>query len=333
MIEHRSIVAFACVVVFVIAGITRGQANEPLPSMQELQQLQTDKNWTGLLQKLQRVLALRADAAKNYDRYALLTMKGEAHAQLKQPGPASSAFNDAAKEAGADKNRAAVASATGMLIKRSQQFVYKRKSPTTQPSDPKEIDVLDAAKRKDGFAALAADELAALQPKVKSATSANNLRPVVELMKSMDDLQNAELAAYGNTSMSDSLLPPLAAHSKELSAKYVADQKRIVDKIEQTANQVIDVGPDRRGAYQGRSLERKYKKRGLTSPDQNSLKSAMQTCNEIATGDKEMAEAFGSDLGKPLLDAATEAKAVADKAESVLKTDYTITTSDPKGLK
>jgi hypothetical protein len=59
----------------------------------------------------------------------------------------------------------------------------------------------------------------------------------------------------------------------------------------------------------------------------------MQTCNEIATGDKEMADAFGADLGKPLLDVVTEAKAVADKAETVLKTDYSITTSDPKGLK
>ena len=329
---HVPIVTFACVA-FVIAGFAHGQANEPLPSMQELQQLQTDKQWQPLLQKLQRVLALRGDAAKNYDRYALFMMKGEAQAQLKQPGPAASAFAEAAKEAQTDKNKAAVASATGLLIKRSQTFVYKRKSPTTQPSDPKEIDVLDPTKRKDGFAALAADELAALQPKVKAATSANNLKPVIELMKSMEDLRNAELAAEGNTSKSDSLLPPLAAHSKELSAKYVADQKRVVDDIEHKANQTIDVGPDRRGSYQGRSFERKFKKRGLTSPDQSALKSAMQACNEIATGDKEMADAFGADLGKPLLDVANDAKAVADKAETVLKADYTITTSDPKGLK
>ena len=326
------IVAFACVV-FVISGLAHGQVAEPLPSMQELQQLQTDKQWQPLLQKLQRVLSLRGDAAANYDRYALLMMKGEAHAQLKQPAPATSAFADAAKEAQADKNRAAVASSTALLIKRSQSFVYKRKSPSTQPTDPKEIDVLDPAKRKDGFVALAADELAALQPKVKSATTANNLKPVVELMKSMSDLRNAELAAEGNTTKSDSLLPPLAAHSKELSAKYVADQKRIVDNIEHTANQTIDVGPDRRGAYQGRSLERKFKKRGLMSNDQTALKNAIQACTEIALGDKEMADAFGADLGKPLLDVAADAKGVADKADVVLKADYTITTNDPKGLK
>lgn len=331
MIKHLSIAAFVCCMF--AASLVRGQAADPLPSIAELQQLQTDKQWQPLLQKLQRVLSLRGDAAKNFDRYDLLMMKGEALAQLKQPGPATSAFNEAAKESQTDKNRAAVASATGLLIKRSQSFVYKRKSPTTQPSDPKEIDVLDPTKRKDGFAALAADERAVLQPKVKSATSANNLKPVIELMKSMEDLRNAELAADGNTSKSDSLLPPLAAHSKELSAKYVAEQKRIVDNIERTANQAIDVGPDRRGAYQGRSFERKFKKRGLMSADQSALKSAMQACTEIAQGDKEMAEAFGADLGKPLLDVATEAKAVADKAEVVLKTDYSVTTSDPKGLK
>jgi hypothetical protein len=118
-----------------------------------------------------------------------------------------------------------------------------------------------------------------------------------------------------------------------LSAKYVADQKTRVDNIEKSANQVIDVGPDRRGAYQGRTFERKYKKRGLLPADQTALKNAIQSCNEIARGDKEMADAFGSDLGKPLLDVANDASAVATKAKSVLEADYSITTSDPRGLK
>jgi hypothetical protein len=128
-------------------------------------------------------------------------------------------------------------------------------------------------------------------------------------------------------------LPPLAVHTKDLSAKYVADQKIKVENIEQQANQVVDVGPDRRGAYGGQSFERKYKKRGLMSNDQRTLKDAMQICNEIAQGDKEMAEQFGAELGKPLLEVAEQAKAVAQKAQIVLETDYTITTNDPKGLK
>lgn len=330
MTKHLLIALFACA--FISTGFARGQS-DPLPTMQELQQLQIDKQWQPLLQKLSRVLSLRGDAAKNYDRYELFTLKGEAHAQLKQPAPAVSAFGDAAKEAASDKQRAAVASSTALLIKRANQFVYKRKSPATQPTDAKEIDVLDPAKRKDGFAALAADELAALKPKVKSAISASNLKPVIELMKSMDDLRNAELASAGETAMSDSLLPPLAAHSKELSAKYVADQKLKVDGIERSANTIDQVGTDRRGAPGSGYRERKYKKRGLMSTDANSLKAAIAACNEIAEGDKQMAEAFGADLGKPLLDVAEDARNVALKAENVLKTDYSVTTSDPKGLK
>jgi hypothetical protein len=46
-----------------------------------------------------------------------------------------------------------------------------------------------------------------------------------------------------------------------------------------------------------------------------------------------MAEQFGAELGKPLLEVAEQAKAVAQKAQIVLETDYTITTNDPKGLK
>ncbi|MBC8108697.1 MAG: hypothetical protein H7Z14_19090 [Anaerolineae bacterium] len=323
------------ILTFVLSGwsLVRAQAGDPLPSMQELQQLQTEKQWQPLLQKLSRVLSLRGDAAKTFDRYELFMMKGEAHAQLKQPAPAASAFADAAKEAAADKKRAALASSTALLIKRSQAFVYKRKSPTTQATDSKEIDVLDPAKRKEGFAALAADELAVLQPKVKAATTANNLKPVVDVMKSMDDLRNAELASAGNTSMSDSLLPPLATHSKELSAKYVAEQKQKVDAIDKVANQVVDSGPDRRGASGGRAYERRYKKRGLMSADSNNLKTAMAVCTEIAAGDRQMAEVFGAELGKPLQDVATEATAVAQRAEAVLKTDYSITVNDPKGLK
>lgn len=329
MMKHLPIVLLSCIVF--LGRLAPGQAADPIPTMQELQQLQTDKQWQPLLQKLSRVLALRGDAAKNLDRYELLMMKGEAHAQLKQPAPAGRAFADAAKEAGTQKDRVAVASSTALLIKRSQTFVYKRKSPTTQPSDPKEIDVLDPAKRKQGFAALAADELAVLRPKVKSATTANNLKPVVELMKSMDDLRNAELASAGNTAMTDSLLPPLATHSKELSAKYLADEKARVDSIETSANTVDDVGAGR--GYPGQIRETRYKKRGLMSADTTNLKNAIATCNEIAAGDKQMAEVFGAELGKPLLDVATEATTVAQKAEAVLNADYSITVSDPRGLR
>src|SRR3954466_7136488 len=113
MIRHLSIRLIVCSLF--AASFARGQAADPLPSMQELQQLQTEKQWQPLLQKLSRALSLRGDAAKTFDRYELFMMKGEAHAQLKQPAPAASAFADAVKEAGADKNRAAVAGSTALL--------------------------------------------------------------------------------------------------------------------------------------------------------------------------------------------------------------------------
>src|SRR4051794_34839746 len=57
---------------------------EPLPTMQELQQLRDQKQWQPLLQKLGRVTQLKGNAGQSYDRYELLMMKGEAHLQLKQ---------------------------------------------------------------------------------------------------------------------------------------------------------------------------------------------------------------------------------------------------------
>jgi hypothetical protein len=318
--------------------------NEPLPTMGELQKLYADKQWQPLLQGISRVLPLRGPAAQPYDRYELFSMKGEAHLALKQQPAASSAFEEASKLEGIDKVKKATADSMVLLVKRSQQGQFTRKSPTSQPSEPKNFDLLDQSKRKDAFAALAADELAALQPKAKAATSGTTLRPIAELLKSLDNLKQAEMAANNSpdTPLADGLVAPLASRAKDLSAKEVQQQKSRVDAIENGANQIIDV-PDRSragrgypgaggGANPGYPAERRYKKRGLQGMDQQNLKQIIGYCQDIAAADKQLAEVFG-DPGQPLLDVAKDADALATKAQTILNTDYSITTSDPRGLK
>jgi hypothetical protein len=323
-----------------------------MPTMQELQQLYESKQWQPLLQKVSKVLPLRGQAAAPYDRYELFMMKGEAHLNLKQAPAASSAFDEASKLKDLEKTKMAVADAMVLLIKRSSGLVYKRKSPTTQPGDEKAIDLVDRDKRKAAFAALAADEQLALQPKVKAATSGNSLRPIADMLKSLDDLKTAEMASTDSTDtpLTAALVAPLAKHAKDLTAKEVSGMKSTVDAIERSANTVVDVPGsgryDRTGRTGGVSggpgavrgdgtvvTERRYKKRGLIGNDTQNLKDVIQTCENIDQANKHLAEVFTADLAQPLLDTARDATALAERAKTILNTDFSITSNDPRGFK
>jgi hypothetical protein len=353
MIRNRThaalVFALPILLLLCLSRLAGAQApkTEPLPTMPELQKLYAEKQWQPLLQGISRILPLRGAAAQPYDRYELFTMKGEAHLALKQQPAAGAAFEEASKVEAIDKVKKATADSMVLLVKRSQQGQFTRKSPTSQPSEPKTFDLLDQSKRKDAFAALAADELAALQPKAKAASSGTSLRPIADLLKSLDNLKQAEMAASASndTPLADGLVAPLASRAKDLSSKEVAQQKAKVDSIESAANQVVDV-PDRSRAgrgYPGAGAgagagtgstypERRYKKRGLQGMDQQTLKQIMGYCQDISTADKQLAEVFG-DPGQPLLDVAKDADTLATKAQTILNTDYSITTSDPRGLK
>ncbi len=328
-----------CIIAVLLTGLPTlvlAQQNEPLPTMAELQQLMADKQWQPLLQKLSRVVSLRGAAAQQYDHYELLMMKAEAHTQLKANSAAIAAFNEAAKEPNITHDKAAIASASANLIKSSQGMVYKRKVPGTQPSDPKSYDVLDRENRKQAFAALAADLNSLLQSKAKAATTATNLRGVVDVLHALGDLKNAEIAAGDATPMADALLTPLVAHAKDLSSKALADDRNRVDVIEKSANTVIDV-VDRQhinsGGYGGQTIQvTRYKKQGLIGNDMSNLKSLIQDCQTISAGDKQLADMFG-DVGKPLLDVSAEADKLSDRAKVILNTDYSVTADNPSALK
>jgi len=342
MIRHHKSVPLALAILFFASAAAMAQPkSEPLPTMQELQKLYADKQWQPLLQGVSRVLPLKGPAAQPYDRYELFSMKAESHLQLKQQAAAAAAFEEASKVEAIDKQKQAVADSMVLLVKRSQQNQYTRKSPTSQPSEPKTIDLLDQDKRKDAFAALAADELATLQPKAKAAATGTSLKPIAEMLKSLDDLKKAEMAAGGSsdTPLTTALVAPLATHAKDLSSKEVAQQKAKVDGIEASANQVVEV-PDRTGTNNRRGYPGagggsfptgpRYKKRGLQGMDQSTLKQIVTYSSDISKGTKQLAEVLG-DPGQPLLDVSRDAEAVGTKAQTLLNTDFSGTTSTPRG--
>src|SRR4030095_15679992 len=98
------------------------------PTMQEIQQDFDAQKYQDVLKKVSQALQLKGNAGQAYDRPALFKLKGEAHLRMKQTAPAADAFTMAAKEA-TDPKEVGLCNATALLIKRSQNGVYKPKQP------------------------------------------------------------------------------------------------------------------------------------------------------------------------------------------------------------
>src|SRR4051812_49047871 len=90
------------------AGAATG---EPLPTMEELNAQLAAGKLQDVLKHVAKLLQLKGDAAKSYDRYDLLCLRGEAALRAKTNSVAMDAFNQAAR-ATEDKDKQAVAKAT-----------------------------------------------------------------------------------------------------------------------------------------------------------------------------------------------------------------------------
>src|SRR3954470_12100101 len=91
----------ACVVVAVALSVAmrvRAADPEPLPTPAELHRTFDDGQYQPLLQKLARVLQLKGNAAKPYDKVDLYVLRGETFLQLKQQSSAVQSFQLALKE-------------------------------------------------------------------------------------------------------------------------------------------------------------------------------------------------------------------------------------------
>src|SRR5688572_22292419 len=165
---------------------------ETLPTGEEIHELFDDGKYPEVLKKLSRVLALKGNAAKAYDRYDLLMLKGEAHLQTRAGSAAMAAFKQAAEEA-PDPQAASVARATERLVRRSKNLAYEPAvrdpdNPSRGAGEP--IDIRDARRRRDALAALFADEMAAAAPRFKAARSSRTLPPIAEAISAAAGLHD-----------------------------------------------------------------------------------------------------------------------------------------------
>ena len=296
------------------------QADSP-PSVDEIQNLYTSGDYKGALQKISRVLSLKGDAAKSYDRHALLRLKAESHLKLRDTKAAADAFSKAAKEA-PDEATGAEDTASETVIKRSKNLAFTPKA-TKEKDKPAPIDVSDPEKRKEAFAALLAEQKAELESRAKAARQAKSLPPILEGLKLVGAFRTTELAATGEETQSRELVDELGGRAHKLMAEALEDMAETVDGIEEAANDLQEVAvPLRSPTGRGATLERTYKRAGLTTDDRKDLNRVIADCKKIVPTCRELAKALGDNGGKDFEKLAEYGAEVGNKAHKVLTTRY-----------
>jgi hypothetical protein len=279
----------------------------------QLQQMFKAGDFQGVALKATRVLQLKGDAAKGYNRAKVQMLKGEAQLHLKQVSPALDAFAAAAKEA-TDPKDAALATATDMLVRKSPGLKY-----TVRPrggGKPEVLDILDEAGRKQALAALYAEEAAAAAPKLKAAESAKLLPVIIDALKALTHLGALEQAANGTDEKTAASAKELGTHAQALMNEAVQSIANDVQKIGLSANSVTRQN-DPNGGYV-------MVKRGLSQVDTRALRADVTNGGKIADAAKELSAV--TKVASLTAVASDASKAVAD-AQRLLDTDW----SSPRG--
>jgi hypothetical protein len=202
-------------------------AKDALPTMAELRQQFKDGKHQDVLKQIQRLLQLKGDAAKPYDRYELFCLRGESFLRIKSMSLAADAFDDAAEVAKDNSKKEGLARGTAVLIRRSKQVGYVprparaergKPPPPPPPAPPAPMQIVEEADRKAAFARLLEDERAAVVPKLEAAQKGTSLPPIIEVAKMLGDLQAVEIAATGKGEATQAMTTDLAARSHDLIA-------------------------------------------------------------------------------------------------------------------
>jgi hypothetical protein len=290
------------------------------PEVIEIREQFAQQKYADVLRNVARLLALRGESTKAYDRYELFTLRGEAYLRTKAPSVAAEAFKSAAKET-KDPVQQATARATELLIRRSKPAGYlprtEVKAAATGPRAAQAVEplsIVEEADRKIALEALLADEMAVIEPKLKAATSATSLVPIIEATKALSDIRVLELAASGKDDRTKALSADLGTHAHQLISPEVRSMSTRVEQCWRSGSRER-YATDRAGGVR----DKLYGLYGLNSTEQADLKKIIQTCQKLAPAAKELAAAVGtSELD---IDAQTASDVLA-RASEVLEYDY-----------
>jgi hypothetical protein len=196
-------------------------AKDALPAMTALRQQFEEAQYQDVLKQILRLLQLKGDAAKAYDRYELFCLRGECFLRIKSMSLAADAFDDAAEVAKDNSKKEGVARGTAVLMRRSKQIGYvprpaKAERGKPPPPPPAPMKIIEPADRKAALARLLEDERAAVVPKLETAQNGTALPPIIDVAKLLGDLQAVEIGSTGKGDETQAMTKDLAARAHDL---------------------------------------------------------------------------------------------------------------------
>jgi hypothetical protein len=304
MFKHLSLLCLA-LMLFAASPV---RAADPPPTPDELKQLFDAGNYKELLPKLNKALAVKGPDAAQYDKYQLLTMKGEASLQTHSKQVAADAF----KQAGAAATKpedVATALGTAELIRQANgQLKYLPKAKPSKDEKPEPIDIVDAASRKLALSALETDMAARVKPKVDAAVAGASLPQILTAVKDKDllELKNVELAASGSSPDTTQMIGDLGAHAASL-------MDTALDKMYEQLKSDVDAVNNRNGSAAAAKPGAPSTSMTITQfvKDMTDIQTNSKAIGDYATSMKGMF-GDGTDL-KPVLQKATEIQTQATK--------------------
>jgi hypothetical protein len=280
----------------------RAPAADRNPGMGDVRDLYEQGDYPRLLQQVARALAVKGKAAKDYDRYELLVLKGEGHLNLKNPAASAEAFDEAAKFA-ADEQSAALARSMAELVRRTKGQPYTPPARKGQPP-PAPIDVLDRKQRPAAFAGLFEEYEAKVKAAVKTASDSRQLPPILDAMRMLYDLRWLELAVTSKDTTTVELAAPLTGRAQSLMSRAVKDMSRTVEEIKEATLRAYDLGVSGKG--------------GVARDNQAALRQIASDCDRITAVTVGLKRVFPGDQADALRTLGDDAAAVATEARNVL---------------
>ena len=326
------------------AGQPRATATDALPTLSEMRASFEDGDYPRTLQQVARALAVKGDAAGQYERHELLMLKGEAHLRLKNITAASAAFEEAARSATHAK-AVAVGTVSAELVRRSRNLQYtppatKKEKGAAAAAKAEPIDITDADGRARAVAAMLDDAKGRVAADVKAARAGTTLPPIVDALAMVRDLRLLELAAGDESGAAGEMAAGLAERARTLAERPVQTMAERVATIEKVASRAYTDYTPRRSRGGSPVTRVTSGLTGPSGPQATELRRIIADCRSIeesiariavvlrvrpdaATGPKGGDERGVGVLGGAILDelasVAKDADAVRNRAAEVLR--------------
>lgn len=282
---------------------------EPLPTMEELK-AQLSINPAGVLRGVARLMALKGDAAKPYDKYDLLCLKGEAYLRNKQLPIAADTFASAIN-ATEDEKKQSLARATEILIRRCKPYGYMPGQGTTRPALP--MLILAPEDRKEALATLWADARYVTKPKVDAAMRTTDIKVVLATGPMIADLRSLEIAVTGQAAETKKIAIPIAARAHPAVKPLIDLMIKRTDEIREWAATEVK----HRAPYSNNRVIADHN--GLYPEDKDKLKLILQTSADFAISAGDLATASEN---AELMDDVAKCKKLYERAKTILEYNW-----------